>query len=53
MFLSQLFSWLLGRRPDYVDPTIVAQSEGREGNFSFNDEILLCAIFKVLYNSFF
>ncbi|EDV27356.1 uncharacterized protein TRIADDRAFT_52971 [Trichoplax adhaerens] len=28
--LQKLTSWLLGRRPDYVDPTIVAQSEGRE-----------------------
>lgn len=25
-----LFSWFLGRRPEFVDPKVVAQSEGRE-----------------------
>ena len=24
-------SWLLGRRPEYTDPKVVAQGEGREG----------------------
>lgn len=30
-FLFFLFSWLLGRRPEYTDPKVVAQGEGREG----------------------
>ena len=24
-------SWFLGRRPEFVDPKVVAQGEGREG----------------------
>ena len=24
-------SWLMGRRPEYTDPKVVAQGEGREG----------------------
>ena len=29
-------SWFFGRRPEFVDPKLVAQGEGREGeNFSF------------------
>lgn len=29
--LQKLTSWFLGRRPEYVDPRVVAQGEGREG----------------------
>ena len=25
-----LFSWLFGRRPEFIDPKLVAQGEGRE-----------------------
>ncbi|KAL8576688.1 B9 domain-containing protein 1 [Nucella lapillus] len=28
--LQKLTSWFLGRRPEYVDPRVVAQGEGRE-----------------------
>lgn len=28
---SSYCSWLLGRRPEYTDPKVVAQGEGREG----------------------
>lgn len=31
MFFPSWFSWLLGRRPEYTDPKVVAQGEGREG----------------------
>lgn len=36
--LQKLSSWFIGRRPEFVDPCIVAQGEGREGNFSFFKE---------------
>lgn len=29
--LQRLTSWLIGRRPEFVDPRVVAQGEGREG----------------------
>ena len=25
------FRWIFGQRPEFVDPKVVAQSEGREG----------------------
>ena len=28
------FRWISGRRPEFVDPQVVAQGEGREGNFT-------------------
>lgn len=31
------FSWLLGRRPEYTDPKVVAQGEGREGLLCISD----------------
>lgn len=30
--LQKITSWLTGRRPEYIDPRILAQGEGREGN---------------------
>ena len=32
-------SWFLGRRPEFVDPKVVAQGEGREGNRVFFTDI--------------
>lgn len=29
-------SWLMGRRPEFTDPKVVAQGEGREGKLLFN-----------------
>ena len=29
--LQQFTSWILGRRPEYIDPRVVSQGEGREG----------------------
>uniref|UniRef100_A0AC11CR21 B9 domain containing 1 n=1 Tax=Ovis aries TaxID=9940 RepID=A0AC11CR21_SHEEP len=29
--LQKFTSWLMGRRPEYTDPKVVAQGEGREG----------------------
>lgn len=29
--VSYLPSWFMGRRPEYTDPKVVAQGEGREG----------------------
>lgn len=29
--MATFFSWFLGRRPEFVDPKVVAQGEGREG----------------------
>jgi B9 domain-containing protein 1 len=29
--LQKLTSWFLGRRPEYIDPRVVSQGEGREG----------------------
>jgi len=31
-----ILSWLMGRRPEFTDPKVVAQGEGREGKLSFN-----------------
>lgn len=31
-----VLSWLMGRRPEFTDPKVVAQGEGREGKLSFN-----------------
>lgn len=28
---SYVLSWFMGRRPEYTDPKVVAQGEGREG----------------------
>ena len=30
--LQKITSWLTGRRPEYIDPRVLAQGEGREGN---------------------
>lgn len=30
--LQKFTAWVLGRRPEYVNPRVVAQGEGREGN---------------------
>lgn len=27
-------SWLMGRRPEFTDPKVVAQGEGREGGIA-------------------
>ncbi|XP_046563119.1 B9 domain-containing protein 1-like [Haliotis rubra] len=32
--LQKLTSWFLGRRPEYVNPKVVAQGEGREGRYT-------------------
>ena len=32
-FPSSFHSWLLGRRPEFVDPRFVAQGEGRESEW--------------------
>lgn len=32
---SLSYSWLLGRRPEFTDPKVVAQGEGREGRNYF------------------
>lgn len=29
--LQKLSCWLTGRRPEFVDPRVLAQGEGREG----------------------
>lgn len=29
--LQKFTAWFLGRRPEYIDPRVVAQGEGREG----------------------
>lgn len=29
-------SWLTGRRPEFTDPKVVAQGEGREGKLGYN-----------------
>lgn len=31
LVFSYLPSWFMGRRPEYTDPKVVAQGEGREG----------------------
>lgn len=31
-----IHSWLMGRRPEFTNPKIVAQGEGREGKLSYN-----------------
>lgn len=30
--LQKMTAWLTGRRPEYVDPRVLAQGEGREGD---------------------
>lgn len=32
--LQKMTAWLTGRRPEYVDPRVLAQGEGREGDAS-------------------
>ncbi len=34
--LYLVLSWLMGRRPEFTDPKVVAQGEGREGKLLFN-----------------
>lgn len=43
-FFPLLFSWLLGRRPEYTDPKVVAQGEGREGLLCICDSIYFVKI---------
>ncbi|XP_063455304.1 B9 domain-containing protein 1 isoform X10 [Pan paniscus] len=31
--LQKFTSWFMGRRPEYTDPKVVAQGEGREATF--------------------
>ena len=31
MFLTIIFSWVIGPRPEFIDPKFIAQGEGREG----------------------
>ena len=33
---QKFLSYLMGRRPEYTDPRVVAQGEGREGKLSWN-----------------
>lgn len=33
--LQKFTAWFLGRRPEFVDPRVVAQGEGREGAVQF------------------
>lgn len=35
--LQKFTAWFLGRRPEYIDPRVVAQGEGREGSDFFID----------------
>lgn len=30
-FLQKITSWLTGRRPEFIDPRVLAQGDGREG----------------------
>ena len=30
--MQKFFAWIQGRRPEYVDPRVIAHGEGREGN---------------------
>jgi Ciliary basal body-associated, B9 protein len=32
---QQFLGWFMSRRPEYHDPKVLAQGEGREGEFSF------------------
>lgn len=34
--LQKMTAWLTGRRPEYVDPRVLAQGEGREGKSCVN-----------------
>lgn len=36
--MQKFTAWLTGRRPEFVDPLVVAQGEGRECKFVFYKE---------------
>jgi hypothetical protein len=29
--IQKFFAWIQGRRPEYIDPRVIAHGEGREG----------------------
>lgn len=41
IFNGLFYSWLMGRRPEFTDPKVVAQGEGREGR-NFKHYLNLC-----------
>lgn len=39
--LLSVISWLIGPRPEFVDPKFVAKSDGRESNFIVINNFIL------------
>ena len=37
--IQKFFAWIQGRRPEYIDPRVIAHGEGREGFFKFQLKI--------------
>ena len=33
--MQQFLAWIQGRRPEYIDPRVLAHGEGREGSYEF------------------
>jgi B9 domain-containing protein 1 len=49
--MQMFFAWIQGRRPEYIDPRVIAHGEGREG-ISKNVFIFFLFIQKYLSNQF-
>ncbi|XP_034749167.1 B9 domain-containing protein 1 isoform X2 [Etheostoma cragini] len=49
--LQKFTSWLLGRRPEYTDPKVVAQGEGREGFVTVSFHIITKDMKKMGYDT--
>lgn len=45
--MQKFLAWLQGRRPEYIDPRVLAHGEGREG------ELLRFFLLNEMYNSYF
>ena len=39
--MQKFLAWIQGRRPEYVDPRVLAHGEGREGNCNSRYSLLL------------
>jgi hypothetical protein len=50
--LQQFLAWLRGRRPEYVDPRVIAHGDGRDGikSYLFFLLLLIIIVFFMFYS---
>ena len=38
-FIQKISSWIVGRRPEFIDPKLIAQGEGRQGALAERERV--------------